>query len=176
MSPPAIGLLYRLQQAGGFLPRPALAESMAGLNKKDRHGLNRMGVKMGFHTVFSTAMLKPAIRTGVVGLWRVWKESCPPVPQGGAVSVAIEGPADFYATIGFAVLGSRAVRVDMFERLSALLRKETRKGSAPLPTHATSWVGTSVEGLVGICRTLGYEVSGKDALQVWRPRQRRKQR
>ncbi|MDG1484484.1 MAG: helicase-related protein [Myxococcota bacterium] len=176
MSPAAIGLLYQLKEVGGFLPRAVLAEPISRLTDLDRKGLRRLGVRLGFHTVYSMKMLKPVNRKGVVGLLAVRHGSTPPPPSGGAVSCALAGPRGFYTAIGFAPLGSRAVRVDMLERLSAHLRAVTRRGSAPLPTEASSWVGCSIEELIGVCRALGYTVTGADTPRIRRAHQRRRSR
>jgi len=174
MSPAALGLLYQLQQAGGFLPRETVAALIAQLTDRDRKGLSRKRIKLGFHTVFSTAMLKPALRRGRVGLWMVRHPQAPPPPADGAVSCRAERAPEFYAALGFMVLGARAVRVDMVERLSAQLRTITRRGTAPLPLQSASWVGSSVEELAEICRSLGYAVSAGEPLQVRRSRRRRR--
>jgi ATP-dependent RNA helicase SUPV3L1/SUV3 len=172
MSPAAIGLLYRLRQAGGFLPRADLDAPVSALTDRDRKGLGRMGVRLGMRAVFSTPMLKPAMRRGWVALLSVHDGGTPPAPADGAVSCPLSGPRDFYAAVGFVPLGSRAVRVDMVERLDAALRKLTRGGPASLPGEPTSWLGCSVAELAEICRALGYEVSGEDAPRIRRSRRR----
>lgn len=174
MTPAAIGLMYQLQQASGFLPRAAVAALIGQLTDRDRKGLSRRNIKLGFHTVYSTAMLKPAMRQGLVGLWSVRHPDAPPPPAAGAVSCGVDRAPEFYAALGFTVHGARAVRVDMIERLSALLRKITRRGAAPLPLQSASWLGCSVEGLAEICRSLGYTVSEESPRQVRRPRRRRR--
>ena len=119
-------------------------------------------------------MLKPAARRRLSGLWGVWKQEPPPLPPDGAVSCVVTGSRAFYEGIGFVVLGPRAVRVDVLERLSAHLRAVTRAGAAPLPAQTTSWIGASVEELIGICRALGYDVFGEEHHQIKRPPRRRR--
>lgn len=175
---PGAGLLYRLKTALGTLPRDEVRELVDALSPADRKALYRLGVRLGVRLVYSLPLLKPEQVARRARLWGVWQGLSPlPVPPpAGATSAPAQPPAAFYLAVGYLMLGPRAVRVDMVERLDARLREATRAGDAPLPAaEGMSWLGCTLGELVGVCRSLGYAISGEEAAEtatLQRPRAR----
>lgn len=175
LSPPGRALLYRLREGLGCVRRTAVVDEIDALSSSDRSRLFRLGIKLGVHTVYSAPLLKPAMLVRRAWLWSLHSGQQPlQAGPSGAASIPATASAAFYAAVGYGCLGDRAVRVDMIERLDALLRAETRRGPASLPAAPSSWLGCSRASLAAICRDLGYTIRGEeDALQVSRPRRRR---
>jgi ATP-dependent RNA helicase SUPV3L1/SUV3 len=174
MTAPARALLYKLREGMGSLPRRQVLDELGALQPIDRKQLHRMGVRLGFHAVYSLPLLKPDMLRRRAWLWSLahGKGASFPAPS-GAPSVSIDSPRPFYVAMGYRCLGTRAVRLDMVERLDAVLRSSTRGGAAPLPQAAMSWLGCTPEELQHICQALGYRVRCVDgACSVLRPRSR----
>ena len=103
-------------------------------------------------------------------------DALPPRPQQGLTSVetAAGVPEPYWHAAGFQIAGTRAVRIDMLERLSDLIRSRVTwrpvEGGAAAPSGATgdggfrvtselmSVVGCSGEDFASILRALGYRM------------------
>ncbi len=125
------GVAYRLAENFGVLPREDVAEEVKQLSQEDRAKLRAHGVRFGAFNLFLPALLKPAATDLRLLLW--WLEmqkagtgagEVPAAPANGLTSAAIDPakPEGFYRMCGYRVCGPRAVRVDMLERLSDLIR------------------------------------------------------
>ncbi|MEL6348009.1 MAG: hypothetical protein AAFV53_33185, partial [Myxococcota bacterium] len=183
VSPAMVGILYRVKLGLGTLRRRDAHDLIQSLSGAERKALARQDVRVGMHAVYSLPLLKPEMVARRAWLWGVAREmrTLLPPPPASATSVPAEHTADFYEAVGYRLLGSRAVRVDMVERLDAALRGRTREKASPLPDVAMSWLGCSFEELIDVCRALGYLVHGEgDKARVNRPenthRSKRKRR
>lgn len=175
------GIAYRLAENYGVLPREGVSEDVKQLSQEDRARLRALGVRFGAFTLFLPALLKPAATDLRLVLW--WLEQqktgavsgdVPAAPANGLTSA----PADpvkadgFYRMCGYRVCGNRAVRVDMLERLSDLIRDRVfwkpRFPEEPRPNGAVegggftvipdmmSLVGCSGEEFSAILESLGF--------------------
>ncbi len=130
LSGAARGVVFRLGEALGAMPRAPIEEQIAAMTDADRKALARAGVRLGVYTVFIPTMLKPgAIRTRAL-LWTIFKESdtIPSLPAEGRTSIVItpEMDRDFLAAVGYLPMGDRAIRADMVERLAWVARNAVR--------------------------------------------------
>ncbi len=125
------GIAYRLAENYGVLPRDGVAEDVKQLSQEDRAKLRALGVRFGAFTLFLPALLKPAATDLRLVLWWLEQQKAgtvsgdvPAAPANGLTSAAADmaKPEGFYRMCGYRVCGSRAVRVDMLERLSDLIR------------------------------------------------------
>lgn len=126
------GIAYRLAENFGVLSRDGVSEDVKQLSQDDRAKLRALGVRFGAFTLFLPVLLKPAATDARLVLW--WLEQqksgavsgdVPAAPANGLTSSAVDPakPEGFYRMCGYRVCGSRAVRVDMLERLSDLIRE-----------------------------------------------------
>ena len=176
LTPPARGLLYMLRDGLGNLPRSAVNAEVAALSNTDRSALHRQGIRLGFHAVYATAMLKPAMLQRRAWLWSLChnRGALLSAPS-GAPSVPVTQPRRFYPAVGYRCLGSRAVRMDMVERLDARLRGATRGGAVPLPMEPVTWLGCSAPVFMEICRALGYTIhETKEGASICRAKKKRR--
>jgi ATP-dependent RNA helicase SUPV3L1/SUV3 len=122
----ARGIAFQLSEHYGVLPREKVATEVKGLSQEDRAKLRVHGMRFGAVTLFLPALLKPAATDLRLLLWHLEqkKSEIAAAPANGLTSVAADASATpgFYDVCGYRVCGNRAVRVDMLERLSDLIR------------------------------------------------------
>jgi len=179
----ARGVAFQLVEALGVLDRQRVADEVKGLEQPARASLRKYGVRFGAYHIYLPVLLKPAPRKLATQLWALRHEG--PESKGlddllllagsGRTSIPVDRAIDaaLYRTAGYRVCGERAVRVDILERLSDLIRPALswREGAAgPKPPSAfpgggftivngmTSLTGASGEDFASILRSLGYRM------------------
>ena len=185
------GLAYRLAENFGVLSREDVATEVKNLGQEDRAKLRSFGVRFGAHTLFLPALLKPAPTEIRMLLW--WLEQSktgavsgpvPSLPPNGLTSMIADMnlPPGFYRMGGYRISGTRAVRVDMLERLADMIRdrlfwkpripEEQRPagsvegGGFTVVPDMMSIVGCSGEDFQNILISLGYRSQIKHVPKV----------
>ena len=110
-----------------MLPRDDVAAEIKSLSQDERAKLRNMGVRFGAITVFLPTLLKQAATELRLLLWWLDKKieaTVPAPPPNGLTSALadVSKPDGYYQIAGYRVCNTRAVRVDMLERLSDLIR------------------------------------------------------
>jgi ATP-dependent RNA helicase SUPV3L1/SUV3 len=174
-------LALKLSQSLGILERERVKAQVKALDQNARGALRKLGVRFGAHYLYVPALLKPTARALCAQLWALLRgdadkeavaERLLHFAASGRTSFAIEAPAsgEIYRIAGFRVCGDRAVRVDIVERLTdliraALPRHEQSPPRAPGEENATGFVvtnqmtsltGCSGEHFASILRSLGF--------------------
>jgi ATP-dependent RNA helicase SUPV3L1/SUV3 len=178
----ARGIAFRLAEAHGVADRAAMEADLRDLSKADRAALRQLGIRFGQRHVFLPALLKPAAARLKLLLWAGARGlgAPPPSVPAGTTSLPFdkysqsigqdEAPAaDALRLQGFVVLGPRAVRGDMVEKLLDRLRP--LHGAAPFvtPPVPALELGCQPAELHGILRALGYRAAaGEDGAPLWR--------
>ena len=176
------GLTFRLAESFGSIPRPALAAQIVALTREDRGILARRGIVIGRESVFMPALLKPdvlalrarlwAARRGLVGL--------PPLPPAGQAWMRCQGetlvPSELLESLGYRILGSLAVRVDILERIAARAWNLTQSGPFAPPSDLLALAGCGHKEMAVVLAALGFEEVEKGGLRAFRPRRRRKEK
>jgi ATP-dependent RNA helicase SUPV3L1/SUV3 len=178
----ARGLAFRIVEHFGVLPRESVIEEVKALSQEDRAKLRGAGARFGAFNIFLPALLKPAATDMRLLLWWLQKREEGPVsapPNNGLTSTLADmsKPEGFYAICGYRVCGKRAVRVDMLERLSDLIRdrvfwkpripEEQRPagsvegGGFTVVSDMMSLVGCSGEEFEEILVSLGFKAQTK---------------
>jgi len=178
----ARGLAFRVVETLGVLRRDAVAGEVKALDQTARAGLRKYGVRFGAFNIYIPALLKPAAADLLLLLWALHAgrnygidaEALPPRPQQGLTSVEADPrvPEPYWHAAGFHIAGARAIRIDMLERLSDLIRARVSwrptEGGEPAPSGATgdggfraapelmSVVGCSGEDFASILKALGF--------------------
>ena len=170
----SVGL--KISQALGVLERERVKAEVKALDQEARGALRKLGVRFGAHYIYVPALLKPGARTLCAQLWALAQ---PGVDQDGVdrllhfaasgrTSFAVEppAPAELCRIAGFRLCGDRAVRVDIVERLSDLIRAALPRSPTPGPAdeaegfvvtgQMTSLTGCSGEPFASILRSLGF--------------------
>ncbi|MEF2073401.1 helicase-related protein [Consotaella aegiceratis] len=188
----AKGLAYRLYESYGLIQRNQVAEEVRALDQNARAGLRRLGVRFGAYHIFVPALVKPAPANLLTLLWAIRNDGSDKPGFGdvtqllatGRTSTVVEPTYEpvFYSLAGFRVLGRRAVRVDILERLADLIRPALAwkpgsgrrpdggyNGSQFLVTPAMmSILGATAEDVDDILKALGYRSQGVEAAEVER--------
>jgi ATP-dependent RNA helicase SUPV3L1/SUV3 len=187
----ARGIAFRLVEQFGLINRRDIADEVKSLDQESRAALRRLGVRFGAYHIFVPALVKPAPASLVTLLWALKNDGKDKPGFGdivhmlaaGRTSVLVNAAFDraFYGLAGFRMLGRRAVRVDILERLADLIRPAlawrpgaggTRPdgaydGNAFMVTPAMmSILGATGEDIEDILKGLGYRAEPKPAADV----------
>jgi ATP-dependent RNA helicase SUPV3L1/SUV3 len=117
-TPGVRALAAMLVDAGGHLPRRAIAAQLSALDKADRHAVHRLRVRLGALDVYVQSLLKPAAQQWRAALLSV--RAGQPMPRLPEPSAAIlDGSADARgAALAFRRLGTDWLRIDLADRLA----------------------------------------------------------
>jgi len=132
LSPMARGLAFQLVEAQGVLPRRDVADMVKNMDQDMRASLRGLGVRFGAYHIFISTLLKPAPAQALTLLWSLQHENHqePGINEiiqalgAGRTSVVVDGVLDpqLYRLAGYRILGRRAVRIDILEKLADLIR------------------------------------------------------
>ncbi|WP_374940221.1 helicase-related protein [Pedomonas mirosovicensis] len=158
----ARGLAVHLVQGLGVARRESAEAQISALSRDERRWLAKAGIKIGARHVYAPAVLKPAAMQWRVALWAAashFEGPLPSLPENGPVSVPVDpsAPKAVYAVAGYWVVGDKAVRVDLVERLLDVLREQAKGGAPVIPTgQLVSMVGLSQADFSRLMVALGY--------------------
>ncbi len=126
------GIAFQLVENFGILNRRDIADDVKSLDQDGRAALRRLGVRFGAYHIFVPALLKPGPAGLVTLLWALTNDGKDKPGFGdvvhalaaGRTSVVVDPTFEraFYKLAGFRMLGRRAVRIDILERLADLIR------------------------------------------------------
>lgn len=158
---PGRGLAYQLVEALGSLPRKSAAPLVRAVTSENRKALRRLGVRIGMQSVYVPAMIKPRAARLRALLWQLYKEEAirtPPTP--GLTSLVPEPGANegFYEASGYRLIGGRALRIDILDRLAVLLLRQARRGPFELSHEILSLLGLSADQALPVIAALGYRL------------------
>lgn len=157
----ARGFAFRISEAMGVLPRDAVAAEVKELDQDARGALRKHGVRFGQFTIFLPALLKPAPTRLRLVLWSLWNglQEFPESPPPGLVTIpnVADVPKSHYTLAGYHPAGTRAIRIDMLERLADILRqKDSRAGFEATP-DMLSITGMTLDQFADLMAGLGYK-------------------
>jgi ATP-dependent RNA helicase SUPV3L1/SUV3 len=181
----ARGIAFRLKEDFGVLRRESVSDEIRLLDQPARAQLRKYGVRFGAFNIYFPVLLKPASSELATVLWTLKHgaangldvASLPGPPRPGLTSLPADPavPEAFYRVAGYHVCGPRAVRIDMLERLSDLIRplvawRSNPANPAPPPRGATgdggfrttpemmSILGCSAAELGNVLKVLGFRL------------------
>ncbi|WP_434054778.1 MAG: helicase-related protein [Roseibium sp.] len=185
----ARGIGFRIVEGLGILERQDASDEIRQLDQDMRASLRKHGVRFGAYTIFVPALLKPAPSQLIAQLWALKHGSLdmngmtelPQLSASGRTSIPVDESIDkaLYKVVGFRVCGSRAVRVDILERLADLIRPliawkpldaevsppegAIEQGGGFMVTVAmTSLLGCAGEDFSAVLKSLGYRVETRE--------------
>ena len=154
------GFAFRLVEAIGLLPRGEVAQEVKELDQDARAGLRKHGVRFGQFTIFMPLMLKPAPTRLRLVLWSLARgfDTFPEAPPPGLVTVpvAADAPQGYHTMSGYRAAGTRAIRIDMLERLADMLRAEDSRAGFEASADMLSITGMTLEQFADLMQGLGY--------------------
>jgi ATP-dependent RNA helicase SUPV3L1/SUV3 len=150
--------------------------------------MRALGVRFGAYHIYVPALLKPAPSALLATLWALKNggvdqpglSDLAGLAASGRTSLPVDNaiPAPLYRIVGYSIAGSRAVRIDILERLADLIRpliawRATSEGAAPegaapgngftVTVAMTSLLGCSGEDFSSVLRALGYRLERRPA-------------
>jgi ATP-dependent RNA helicase SUPV3L1/SUV3 len=165
-------LAHQLAENFGALDRATLAlpEKLGPILR----ALKPFGVWFGQRTVYLPRLLRPDAAGLLSLLWGIWTKQPqligPPSP--GLTSFANAGePRAFLQAAGFALIGERAIRFDMLERLEDELERSLATGTdaETVLTKLVSLLGSGKDEAREVLAAMGWRmVEVADAKPVWR--------
>lgn len=185
------GVAFQLVEALGVLERQKVAEEVKSLDQPARATLRQHGVRFGAYHIYLPALLKPAPRSLGLLLWGLKNGSLlqkgmsdlPALASSGRTSIPVdpEIAKPLYRAVGYRVCGTRALRVDILERLADLIRpalswRPGMPGEKPpgaidgrgftVTVGMTSLAGCAGEDFAAILRALGYRMERRPAPSI----------
>ena len=162
----ALGIAYQVYEGLGSAQTNNLSMSTINLSEADKRNLARLGLRLGVETIYLPNLLKPAAIKLRALLWSVHNQDFPKdaFPPDGRVSITIlpNVKKEFYRALGFVPLGNLALRADIAERLSALIRIEARNGQFRINETMLSIAGATKIQMEEILYDLGYSKCGEE--------------
>ncbi|MEZ5796283.1 MAG: helicase-related protein [Paracoccaceae bacterium] len=166
----ARGFAFRMAEALGVQPRDAVAQEVKDLDQEARGALRKHGIRFGQYTIFLPALLKPAPTRLRLVLWSLWNGlgEFPESPPPGLVTIPNlpEVEKQHYTLSGYHPAGTRAIRIDMLERLADILRqKDSRAGFEATP-DMLSITGMTLDQFADLMGGLGYKADRAERPKV----------
>ncbi|ABD56228.1 helicase-related protein [Jannaschia sp. CCS1] len=157
----ARGVAFQLLEGFGIVPRGEIADDIKALDQDARGLLRKHGVRFGQYTIFLPLLLKPAPTRLRLVLWGLAQDfdTFPDSPPPGLVTIPTEegAPAGHATMAGYREAGTRAIRVDMLERLADMLRGENSRSGFEASPDMLSISGLTLEQFADLMGGLGYK-------------------
>ena len=168
------GLCYELEQHLGSLPVKSALVRLDELTDSDRRSLTARGIRVGREAVFSIDSLEPRQRWARQALAQAFAprdvSSLPTLQDARSFVVRTGFDAHWLSWLGFVVLGQRAVRADLLERVSQRARRRARAGPFELGAELLDCFDGDAEALAAVLRALGYRRTADGAYRRVRRR------
>ncbi|MCY7280332.1 MAG: helicase [Sphingomonas bacterium] len=161
VTPGVRALAAMLADAGGILPRRAIAQQIAALDKADRQSLHRHRLRLGALDLFVPTLLKPAAQRWRAALLAIRSnQPMPRLPDPGAAS--LDGSADPRgASLAYRRLGATWLRVDLADRLAAHAYAARQSGAAdPLDRALITSLGLTPDAVTRLMAEIGFIPAG----------------
>ncbi len=147
---PVRAFVHRMEQGLGTSLAADLDDVLAVLSAADRVELEACGVRFGAGVVYLPAGLTPAAAGVRIALASSWFRSGRAIaaPAGGAVSFVPSRGIDrlAYTALGFPVVGPRAIRADVLDRVQEHVRRDDTEEPLDEAMLAT-WIGAPTQEL-----------------------------
>jgi ATP-dependent RNA helicase SUPV3L1/SUV3 len=161
----ARGIAYRVAEAGGVMEREELQGDLRQLVPEDRKALRGVGLRIGRANIYAPLLLKPraARLHALFAFFTAGAEagSVPFLPPLGVTSFTLTTPVapKALAATGFRAFGTRAVRLDIVDRIADALfdAAEAAKGPCAFPPNIVSLLGASNQDAESLVEALGWE-------------------
>ena len=166
----ARGFAYQMVEGFGIVPRANVAAEVKDLDQDARATLRKHGIRFGQFTIFMPVLLKPAATRLRLLLWSLAGklDEFPESPPAGLVTIPSEkdAPLGWDTMSGYRAAGTRAIRIDMLERLADMLRGEDSRGGFEANPDMLSITGMTLEQFADLMQGLGYGSEKKERIKV----------
>jgi ATP-dependent RNA helicase SUPV3L1/SUV3 len=164
------GFAFRMVEAMGILQRAEVANDVKELDQDARGALRKHGLRFGQYTIFMPLLLKPAPTRLRLVLWSLARglQEFPESPPPGLVTIPnVQGiPAEHYLLAGYQPAGTRAIRIDMLERLADILRTRDAREGFEASADMLSITGLTLEQFADLMQGLGFAAARGERVKV----------
>jgi len=154
------GFAFRLVESLGILPRDQVTTEVKDLDQDARAILRKHGIRFGQFTIFMPLLLKPAPTRLRLLLWSLaaGHSEFPDSPPPGLVTIPAvkSAPTGYHTMSGYRQAGTRAIRIDMLERLADLLRVQDSRAGFEANPDMLSITGMTLEQFADLMKGIGY--------------------
>ena len=157
-------IAYHVFEGLGSSEVKTIPFSLKNLTDEEKKIIAKLGLRIGTDIIYLPNMLKPKAISLRSILWSVYNNvSAKVLPEPGRVNVSMDLDIsnDFYKSIGFFPFKTIAIRVDILERLKAIIRNEAKENKFQINEAMLSIAGVSKEQMEEILVFLDYEVEEK---------------
>jgi ATP-dependent RNA helicase SUPV3L1/SUV3 len=162
VTPGVRALAAMLSDAGGLLPRRAIAAQIGALDKVDRAALHRLRLRLGALDLFVPALLKPAAQRWRAALLAIRAGlPMPRLPDPGMAT--LDGSADPRgAALAFRRFGTTWLRVDLADRIAAHALSARQSGAGELlDKELVTSLGLDEEAVRKLMAEIGFIPAGQ---------------
>ena len=160
------GIIYSLKEGLGTTTIKNIFKAYKEISDNDKKEFSKVGLRFGVRYLYMPDLLKPESVKLRALLWGIMNNTYynAALPDDGRVAYTPDetAPNDWYNKIGYSKLGDRVMRVDMVERLLALIRVAAREGTFKITEEMLSIAGASKEQMSKVFQDLGFENTDKD--------------
>ena len=166
MSGIARGIMFQLYENLGVINRALIEDQLKVMPDSDKPFLARAGIRIGTESIFMPDLLKPAaikLRVLLHSIFANEFPACGPPPEGRVSIDLVEGVADnYWLSAGYRRIGDKVMRVDMVERVAALVRTAARAGEFSISDEMLSLAGVNRQTMTAMIIDLGFEKQRED--------------
>ncbi len=159
----ASGLVHMLVNSLGILIKTEVIEQYKNMDNQNRAKLRGLGIRFGYKIIYDPILLKPEANRLRICLFNAYYAK-PDVmvldPPPGLVTVEYNKniSKEQYLAGGFFVAGSRAIRVDMLERLYFMLKDYPKEDWITIQSSMLSITGLGLERFSELIKSLRFEI------------------
>ena len=138
-------------------------EQFKSIDNDIKAKLRNSGIRFGYKTIYDATLLKPEaskVRVSLFNAFHNATETKVIQPAPGLVTVEYDKhiSKQQYLVAGFFVAGSRAIRIDMLERLYFLFKEYSKDEWMVIQPTMLSITGLGVEDFAALVKSLRYEL------------------
>ena len=159
----AAGLVHMFINNLGVVMKSEVMEQFKRIDHENKIKLRNSGLRFGYKTIYDPMLLKPEASKLRISLFNIFYATTKIRvfhPPPGLVTVDYDKhiSKQQYLVSGFFVAGSRAIRVDMLERLYFLIREHSKDEWTVVQPSMLSITGLGLENFAELIKSLRFEV------------------
>ena len=157
------GLVHIFINNLGVIMKSEVMEQFKSIDHENRAKLRNIGMRFGYKTIYDPMLLKPEaskLRTSLFNIFYASTKIKVFNPPPGLVTLDYDKHISKrqYLVAGFFVAGSRAIRVDMLERLYFLIKENLKDEWTVVQPSMLSITGLGLENFAELIKSLRFEL------------------
>ena len=157
------GLVHIFINNLGVIMKSEVMEQFKSIDHENRAKLRNIGIRFGYKTIYDPMLLKPEASKLRISLFNIFYASTKIKvfnPPPGLVTLDYDKHISKrqYLVAGFFVAGSRAIRVDMLERLYFLIKENLKDEWTVVQPPMLSITGLGLENFAELIKSLRFEL------------------